>query len=438
MNMIQHWQCPQSIFLLIALMILMILIVDGKIWRQLRPYEVERHLLGDVDTFCASRRTLRLRLLFCYIIEVAIIFLLILFLPDTYLLIKSLLIILCMGGLSYAQWILSERLLRKYGFKRETISKNIDDMMTPPKGGKYAFYPFLLPASLALMVIAAMQPQGKDQTSRLRRAPLSVTVAFDLSRSMQATDYSPSRLDAARDEMLLLLQADRGDEIGLVFFTADAIVLSPQTTDLSILATMLKTIRPDDMPNRGTDIDQALRAAMTTFEDRIDKDYDDSSGRARRILLVTDGENHTGNIQNTIQTLKERHIHVDIIAVGTDDGAEIPDAKGNPLTHDGQIVVSRLNTDLLETISTQTDGLFLRLALPNQATKTLLSHWDTLRVDLTDQSTVAASYRKPLYPYFLYPAYILLLLFFLVPLLNAFKTSAVYLHYREKFLGKDN
>lgn len=238
--------------------------------------------------------------------------------------------------------------------------------------------------------------------------------------------------------MLLLLQADRGDEIGLVFFTADAIVLSPQTTDLSILATMLKTIRPDDMPNRGTDIDQALRAAMTTFEDRIDKDYDDSSGRARRILLVTDGENHTGNIQNTIQTLKERHIHVDIIAVGTDDGAEIPDAKGNPLTHDGQIVVSRLNTDLLETISTQTDGLFLRLALPNQATKTLLSHWDTLRVDLTDQSTVAASYRKPLYPYFLYPAYILLLLFFLVPLLNAFKTSAVYLHYREKFLGKDN
>lgn len=437
MNVIQHWQSPQLIFLFIALMLLMILIVDGKIWQRLRPYETERHLLGDVDALCASKRTLRLRLLFCYIIEIAIVFLLILCLPDAYLLIKSLLIIVCMGGLSYAQFVVSKHFLKQFGFEKSTISKNLGDMITPPQGGKYVFYPFLLIFSFAFMIIAAMQPQGKDQTSRLRRAPLSVTVAFDLSRSMQAKDYSPSRLDAARDEMLFLLKADRGDEIGLVFFTADAVVLSPQTTDLQLLSTMLKTVQPDDMNNRGTDINQALLASMTTFEERIDEDYDEGSGRARRILLVTDGENHTGNLQNTIQMLKERHIHVDIIAVGTDEGAEIPDAAGNPLTHDGQTIISRLNTDLLETISTQTDGLFLRLEKPNQATQALLSYWNTLRVDLTDKSVVTASYRKPLYPYFLYPAYILLLIFFLAPLVNAFQTSAFYLHYREKFLGKD-
>ncbi|MBQ9241972.1 MAG: VWA domain-containing protein [Proteobacteria bacterium] len=296
----------------------------------------------------------------------------------------------------------------------EAVSANVRGFSTDP--GSFhvrgrAIGVFLI---FAFLILALMGPEGSEKTTRLRRTPMEVTVLFDLSRSMDAADVTPSRLEAARDEVIFLLENSYGDDFGLVYFTDTAVVQSPHTPDVRFIESFLMRVQTGDMPTHGTDLSMALKTALSLFLES-ESVRADMIPATRHVLLVTDGESHSGELESLLGRYKDEGIIVDVLAVGTENGAELKDARGERLMYEGTPVITRLETSVLEQIASETGGEFCRLGVPEQAAQKILSSWDAHRISHRPRGMMSSLYREQLYALFLVPAYILLLLLFMSP-----------------------
>jgi Ca-activated chloride channel family protein len=91
----------------------------------------------------------------------------------------------------------------------------------------------LLLASIGLLALGAARPQLTETVST---SHTSVMLALDVSRSMCATDVSPTRIAVAQQEAKdFVMHQPAGGHIGLVVFAADAQLAVPPTTDRGAL-----------------------------------------------------------------------------------------------------------------------------------------------------------------------------------------------------------
>ena len=405
---IEYWNNPNMIFFLIALFVAMMCYSSAILWKRARLYEVA-YTLGT-----ARRQPIKpvvSRLVAYDVLSLAAIVAITFALPRYAIFWNFIVIFITSVVLTRMHTLYGLHLLDKYGFTSKRVSQNFRILRT--SNHRRRTYFFII--SLALLILAVMEPYGKEKTTHLQRNDLRTTIAFDLSRSMDATDYVPTRFDAARDETIRLLNSSYGDQIGFVFFTHEVVAKIPQTLDASFLVAVLNEMDPSELNARGTDLNIALTAAMSTFDERVDNPNELPDDHRKRILLITDGEDHSADIEQTIQKLIARHIHVDIIAVGTENGSEILDAKKSPMQYENAPVISRIQTALLEDIANRTQGYFTRLTSPNSATSQILSKWNLVRIDMTPQEEASAYYREPLHGFFLAAAFIFMLLFFFSP-----------------------
>lgn len=405
---IEYWNNPNMIFFLIALFVAMMCYSSAILWKRARLYEVA-YTLGT-----ARRQPIKpvvSRLVAYDVLSLAAIVAITFALPRYAIFWNFIIIFITSVVLTRMHTLYGLHLLDKYGFTSKRVSQNFRILRT--SNHRRRTYFFII--SLALLILAVMEPYGKEKTTHLQRNDLRTTIAFDLSRSMDATDYVPTRFDAARDETIRLLNSSYGDQIGFVFFTHEVVAKIPQTLDASFLVAVLNEMDPSELNARGTDLNIALTAAMSTFDERVDNPNELPDDHRKRILLITDGEDHSDDIEQTIQKLIARHIHVDIIAVGTENGSEILDAKKSPMQYDNAPVISRIQTAFLEDIANRTQGYFTRLTSPNSATSQILSKWNLVRIDMTPQEEASAYYREPLHCFFLAAAFIFMLLFFFSP-----------------------
>ena len=162
---------------------------------------------------------------------------------------------------------------------------------------------------------------------------------------------------------------------------------------------------------------------MRTFDEEDDFYYQDTGTKTRRIVLVTDGENHTGDLEKTLNRLAERQIHVDVLAIGTENGAEILNKYGVPLQYQHETIISRLQTDILKEIAEKTNGAFVKCSTPEMAAQSIINLWDSIRIETKPKGFISSLYREQLYRFFLYPAYFILVLTMLFPLFR------ILLHY---------
>lgn len=405
---IEYWNNPNMIFFLIALFVAMMCYSSAILWKRARLYEVA-YTLGT-----ARRQPIKpvvSRLVAYDVLSLAAIVAITFALPRYEIFWNFIIIFITSVVLTRMHTLYGLHLLDKYGFTSKRVSQNFRILRT--SNHRRRTYFFII--SLALLILAVMEPYGKEKTTHLQRNDLRTTIAFDLSRSMDAIDYVPTRFDAARDETIRLLNSSYGDQIGFVFFTHEVVAKIPQTLDASFLVAVLNEMDPSELNARGTDLNIALTAAMSTFDERVDNPNELPDDHRKRILLITDGEDHSDDIEQTIQKLIARHIHVDIIAVGTENGSEILDAKKSPMQYENAPVISRIQTAFLEDIANRTQGYFTRLTSPNSATSQILSKWNLVRINMTPQEEASAYYREPLHGFFLAAAFIFMLLFFFSP-----------------------
>ena len=210
--------------------------------------------------------------------------------------------------------------------------------------------------ALALCIVALARPQWGFQWEEVQQRGLSIIVALDTSKSMLAQDIKPNRLQQAKWGVRDLLKELHGDRIGLVAFAGDAFLQCPTTIDYAAFLMMLDVVYAGIVPIGGTDLFQALDTSLESFEKAEETQAD------KVIILISDGEGHTGDPLALIPKLKQENIRVFTIGVGTMEGSFIETSEGRVKNSDGNVIMSRLNEDVLERIARETGGFYVRSA----------------------------------------------------------------------------
>ncbi len=210
--------------------------------------------------------------------------------------------------------------------------------------------------ALVLAIVALARPQWGFKWEKVQQRGLSILVALDTSKSMLAQDIKPNRLQQAKWGIRDLLKELRGDRIGLVAFSGDAFLQCPATVDYAAFTMMLDDVYAGIVPVGGTDLYEALDTTIESFEKSEESQAD------KVIILISDGEGHTGDPLSLVPRLKKEGIRVFTIGVGTKEGELIQTSDGFVKDKNGNAVKSALNEDTLERIAMETGGFYVRSA----------------------------------------------------------------------------
>jgi Ca-activated chloride channel family protein len=192
----------------------------------------------------------------------------------------------------------------------------------------------------------------------VQRRGVDIAIALDVSESMLVEDADPgsglSRLERARREIADLLDVMQGDRLALVAFAGIAYVELPLTLDYEAARLFLDVLGPDLIPVQGTAIDEAIDTAVEAL--------DEGGGKGERaLILITDGEDHSGKALEAAARAKEHGIRIFPIGIGRAEGAPIPgDNGGFRRDENGEIILSRLDETTLQRIALDTGGRYVR------------------------------------------------------------------------------
>jgi Ca-activated chloride channel homolog len=203
-----------------------------------------------------------------------------------------------------------------------------------------------VPAALYLLALSALivgiaRPQAMD---KVPKEEATVVLVMDVSGSMKAVDVEPTRLDAAKDSALTLVDnLPAKFQVALISFSNNVRTIVPPTTDRELIKQGLETLLADRGTAMGDAIVQAVDlAAPVEAPDGLapqatpgarptpapaNRDQD----KPAIIVLLSDGANSTGTA-DPIEAAYEaqgRGIPIYTIALGTQSGVvEVPDQQG--------------------------------------------------------------------------------------------------------------
>ena len=201
-------------------------------------------------------------------------------------------------------------------------------------------------------IIGLSRPQIGAKIKEHETKGAEIMIVLDVSNSMLAEDYSPNRLDRAKLAISRLVDKLRDDRIGLIVFAGNSFVQLPITTDYVSAKMFLNSISTDSVPIQGTAIGEAINTAIRSFSAQSEK--------SRAIIIITDGENHEDDPVAAAKQAAEMGIRVFTIGVGSPEGKPIP-MNGELLKDkDGEIVVSRLDEDVLNEVAQAGNGAYVR------------------------------------------------------------------------------
>ena len=405
MYLIHSWQSPQAIFLLLALFFMWQCRLAQKFWRILRAQEIHA-CLSHAPT-PARHHTFTWVFLGANVAAFVCSLLLTLtrqlqnpFLDFLVILAGDIFFLFALHHLGYA-------LLHRDGLIPPTAHQNLIAQATHRLSPFSRIRPFAMTAALLLTVLALMGPEGSKTAAQLQPEPLEIVLLLDLSQSMNARDIVPTRLEAALEEIDALTRIAPQQKYAFIYFTTETFVQLPMTMDPPAVRAFLEHITTDVMPTHGTDIPNALLAARKLF--RLTDNPYPWHNVSRRILLLSDGEDHSDRLEDTLQVLSQDNIHVDVIGLGTPQGGQVFTADGAPLMYQNSTVISRFDDRSLRHIAEVTDGVYQTYQLPHDAAERLAYHWDTLQIALAPSGIVSIKTDTLLYHRFVIPLYLLAL-----------------------------
>jgi Ca-activated chloride channel family protein len=209
------------------------------------------------------------------------------------------------------------------------------------QGGRFRVRPaHLIVAFLAASIFALAGPTWKREVPPFSHDEAALVVALDLSRSMDAVDVQPSRLERAKQKVRDLLALRQGARSALVAYAGTAHTVLPLTEDSKILEVYLDALATSLMPVSGKDAPAALELAESLLAKEL---------VPGTILFVTDGI-AAAQVPAFVAHRQKSANQVVALGLGTSEGGPIREGKGF-LTEGGRSVVAKLDKEGLETLA---------------------------------------------------------------------------------------
>ncbi|OON70267.1 vWA domain-containing protein [Hymenobacter sp. CRA2] len=215
--------------------------------------------------------------------------------------------------------------------------------------------------AFGLLLVALLGPAYGLTQRAVRTAGKDVWLLVDLSRSMDADDVAPSRLQKVRAELSELVQRFPADRIGLVVFSSEAYVHCPLTYDQNALLQLLNTLDTRLVPAGSTDLTQPLALALTRATATTERPTGGTPPRATALVLVSDGEDFGENLEGTVRDLVRSGMRLYTVGVGTAGGGRIPRPGGFVRDAQGKPAVTRLQAAPLRRLAEATNGIYIEV-----------------------------------------------------------------------------
>lgn len=224
----------------------------------------------------------------------------------------------------------------------------------PAGGGGFSPWP-LIAAAWTVAALALAGPSWQRQASQAYRIPALWVIALNLSPNMAATDVAPDRVTRARYAVEDLLRSARDARVALIVFAGEPYTVTPLTTDVATIRTLLDPLSPGLMPESGDQLAPALRQAGRLIGT--------AHGHNGQVIVLTADINDPAEALAAARQLRARGIAVSIVGIGTSLGAPEPNGSGGFL-HDsqGRLIMTHLDAPLLRQIAHTGGGRYVSLA----------------------------------------------------------------------------
>ena len=241
------------------------------------------------------------------------------------------------------------RRLARFG-NPETLA----ELMPEVSNGRVVLKFILFCGAVALVVLAAARPQFGSKLREEKARGVEMMLVVDVSNSMLAEDFEPNRLERTKYAINRLFDGLKQDRVGLIVFAGEPRVQLPITSDYRMAKAFARRIDPSQVSVQGTAIGKALEQALLAFSGETDEK------RSRAIILITDGENHDDDAVAVAKRAAEQGIRIYTIGIGTPEGAPIEIDGEFIRDEQGEMVVSKLNEEMLAQIADETGGAYVR------------------------------------------------------------------------------
>lgn len=209
---------------------------------------------------------------------------------------------------------------------------------------------------MVFLGIALLSPAWGVSKKVVQKKGLDIIFALDVSKSMNALDFSDkrqliSRLDAAKYLVENFVNKRESDRFGLVIFAGESFTASPLTFDYQVFFNFLKSVSSDDIGKQGTDLASALENALSRLETQSEKE------RSKAIVLISDGdETIDSQMKNMAKIAQEKNIPIFVIGLGSEEGKPIPDGQDGfgriyYKKYKGETVLAKINEATLKQIA---------------------------------------------------------------------------------------
>ena len=237
---------------------------------------------------------------------------------------------------------------------------------------------FLL--GLGMLAFALARPQA---VVSLPREEGTVILAFDVSGSMAANDFQPSRIEAAKAAARDFVESQPAAvQVGVVAFSDSGISVQAPTNDQSVVLASINRL----MPQRGTSLAHGILASLQAIDANkapeihlysnltpsptpIPTPVPKGTYTSAVIVLLTDGENNESpDPLGAAQTAADHGVRIYTVGIGSPEGTT--------LHVNGFTVHTQLDESMLQQISAITGGKYFN-AENQQDLQTIYGHLDT-------------------------------------------------------------
>lgn len=230
---------------------------------------------------------------------------------------------------------------------------------------------------VALIIIVLARPQTTNTWKNVTSEGIDIILAIDVSGSMLARDFTPDRLEAAKEIGIKFISGRQTDRMGLVVFSGESFTLCPLTTDHASLINMFKDIKMGILED-GTAIGSGLATATSRLKD--------SNAISRVVILLTDGVNNRGEIAPLTAAEIAKSYGVRVYPVGIGSMGTAPYPVQTPFGVQYQDMEVKIDEEMLQQVADLTGGKYFR-ATNNKALEQVYAEIDKLersKIEITE------------------------------------------------------
>jgi len=260
-----------------------------------------------------------------------------------------------------------------------------------------------------LLLVAFLGPSYGDARKEIKSIGKDIMICVDLSKSMDAFDIQPTRLEKIKFEMKRVVEAFSSDRLGIIIFSSEAFMQCPLTYDQNALNLFIETMNTNLVPSSGTDFGPPLRMALSKLNNQ---EGPSTQQKSKVIILISDGEDFGEQTNDIVKEIEDKGIKLFTLGVGTEKGGSINTGRGYKTDAQGNVVVSKLNASELKSLAQRTNGQYFEINEEQNDVSRMIHTIDKIEGELRDARMADVSANR--YYYFLLAALALFVLDLLV------------------------